>query len=358
LATLLALVGIRLHMSMGSRAHGITSPTTCPTAPFSVALAELRKARDTHAERGKTVRLRCVFLEQEPSRFSQLKEFADKVTDADVLPINSKFEPAIPEIIRFLDRDPETFPFIFIDPTGWTGFSMQTIAPLLVRRPCEVLINFMLDFIRRFIEHDFSRDSFLRLFGSDDFDSGIKDLQGWDRDDAIANRYCRSLHEVCGFDHVQRAFVLHPGKDKTHFLLIYGTRHLKGVEVFKETERKAMEAQERSRAKVEVRKRKQPLLDPEEMPESQYYNNLRERYQDQARSVVMSVLNSKRQASYDDLWLPTLSFPMVWESDLREWLKRWRETGLIEYIGLKPNERTLKRDRGHVVRKTADHIVE
>jgi three-Cys-motif partner protein len=323
---------------------------------FSIALEELRNARETHGQRGKPLRLRCVFLEQDRSRFSELKKFTDEVSDAEVLPLNSSFEEAIPEILRFLDQDRKTFPFIFIDPTGWTGFSMQDIAPLLKRQPGEVLINFMLDFIRRFIEHDFSRDSFSRLFGSDDFDEGLKDLQGWDRDDAIAQRYCRSLREVCGFNHVQRAVVLHPDMDKTHFLLIYGTRHARGVEVFKDAEKRAMDAQEASRARVEVHRKKQPLFNPEEMPESRHYMNLRDRYLLMARQTVGQNINDSESSAYDGLWEIALSYPLVWESDLRGWLDEWCREGLIDYVGMKPKERSLKRDKGHIVKRKMERV--
>lgn len=40
---------------------------------------------------------------------------------------------------------------IFIDPTGWTGYPLQKITPLLKLRG-EVLINFMSDHINRFID--------------------------------------------------------------------------------------------------------------------------------------------------------------------------------------------------------------
>lgn len=318
---------------------------------FSIALSELRKARDTHAKRGKELRLRCVFLEQDRKRFAELKKFVDQVSDADVLPINSGFEEAIPAVIHFLDKDSDTFPFIFIDPTGWTGFGMQSIAPLLKRKPCEVLINFMLDFIRRFIEHDFSRDSFIRLFGSDDFDADLEHLQGWDRDDAITDRYCRSLREVCGFNHVQRAMVLHPDMDKTHFMLIYGTRNPKGVEVFKDAEERAMKEQEKSRARIEVQRRNQPLFDPDEMPESRHYVGLRDRYQIRARQEAVRLINSSEYTAYDVLWQNGLAFPLVWEKDLREWLHEWQEKGLIRYAGLKPREKTLKWGRGHKIER-------
>ena len=320
---------------------------------FSIALAELRKARETYAQRGKKLRIRCVFLEQDNARFSELRTFCDRITDVEVLPLNSSFENAIPEVIQFIESDRETFPFIFVDPTGWTGFSMASIAPLLKRRQSEVLVNFMLDFIRRFIEQDFTRESFKRLFGADDFDVGLKDLQGLERDDAISERYCRSLREVCGFNHVQRAIVFHPDKDQADFVLIHGTRHPKGVEVFKTVEQQAMEVQEQSRAQVEARMRKireggqTSFLDSAETPESHYYLFLRDRYIQQARAAVLREINAVESVAYDDLWTLALSYPLVWKSDLDSWLKNWCEQRAVDWIGRKSNEKTFKRGKQH-----------
>lgn len=324
---------------------------------FSIALAELRNAKRNLASHGKELRIRCVFLEENGARFAELQQFVSQIDDAEILALNAKFEDAIPEIIQFLDADKQTFPFVFIDPTGWTGFAMKGISPLLRRRPCEVLVNFMLPFIRRFFTQDFTRESLSRLFGAGDFDEGMEELQGQDRDDAIADRYGKSLTESCGFDHVRRAVVLYPDKAQTHFQLIYGTRSLKGVEEFKNVEKSAMEAQEKSRAYVETeRNRKRgggqsSLFDAEDAPDSKYYISLRERYLSQSRIVVLSMCNSADLVPYDDLWKAALAFPLTWTSDLNGWLKTWRDEGKIIWEGLGTKERTLKREKGHIVRR-------
>jgi three-Cys-motif partner protein len=58
---------------------------TLSDTSFFIALAELRKARDTYAKRGKVVHIRCVFLEQDRARFKELKAFTDGIPDAEVL---------------------------------------------------------------------------------------------------------------------------------------------------------------------------------------------------------------------------------------------------------------------------------
>ena len=105
-------------------------------------------------------------------------------------------------------------------------------------------------------------------------------LQGLDRDDAVVDEYQSSVRQFGGFRYVCSAIVLHSERNRTHFHLIYATRHRKGVEVFKEAERKAMEVQEAARARAQDRSRRESngmlsLFGAEEMHSSVHYELLR-----------------------------------------------------------------------------------
>jgi three-Cys-motif partner protein len=316
---------------------------------FSIALKQLSKARETH----RTLRLRCVFVESDANSYQLLEGFCQKIEGVEIRTFHSTFERAIPEIIKFVKLDSDTFPFTLIDPKGYSGFAMRQIAPLLRLQPGEVLINFMLEFIRRSIEHGGLRACYEALFGTDDYFESLQDLSGADRDDAIAERYCESLKAYGAFDYVQRASVLHPDKDRLNFQLIYATRHPKGVDVFKKSEAEAMRVQEMERAKVaETKKRKggqASFLDPQEMPESRYYAGLRHRYLMQARNAIVGLINGSTRVEYDRLWVAALSYPMVWESDLRNWLHEWRDNGILEWHGLATRGRELIHGKSHSV---------
>jgi three-Cys-motif partner protein len=62
-----------------------------------------------------------------------------------------RFEDAVDEIQTFVGS---SFPLVFIDPTGWTGYPFNKIKLLFTPRKCEVLINFMYEFINRFAYSD------------------------------------------------------------------------------------------------------------------------------------------------------------------------------------------------------------
>ena len=115
---------------------------------FSIALNELRRAKEIH----QSLRIRCVFVEKNAQAYQLLESFCESINDVEIKTFRCEFEQAIPEIVAFIKRDTDTFPFTLIDPTGYSGFAMKRISPLLRLLPGEVLINFMMEFIRRSIE--------------------------------------------------------------------------------------------------------------------------------------------------------------------------------------------------------------
>jgi three-Cys-motif partner protein len=325
---------------------------------FSIALEELRQARQTLRDRNPHLKLRCFFLEKDVVAYTKLKEFADKVKDAEVMTKNAALEDSVSDIEKFVKRGgAKSFPFIFIDPTGWTGFGMNVIAPLLRLKPGEVLINFMTGDIRRFLEspQQATRESFKHLFGTEEFIDEIQGLQGHDREDAAVAKYRQQIAKTGHFNHTAAAMVLDRLFDRTRFHLIYATRSDKGIEVFKEAERKAMEEQERERAKAQQERREaktgqRSFLSAEAFYNPNFYESLRERYLAKAKARVLETLQTSRQpVPYDGVWAIALESPLVWEGDLKEWVAQWRnkDNPTVDVLGLRPKQRVPKRGENH-----------
>jgi len=323
---------------------------------FAIALKELRNARDALARpRGRNIQLRCFFLEKNRAAYAKLKEFADHATDAKIEPRNATLEESIRHIVDFVrGGGSKAFPFIFIDPTGWTGFEMETIAPLLRLNPGEALINFMTGHIRRFLDSpdEETQESFKRLFGSGAFRAKVQGLAQLEREDAAVEEYTRNAKSVGGFNFGCNAIVLHPEMDRTHFNLIYLTRNSKGVEVFKDAEKKAMEMQETARAEAQQRKRisregQTELFKSKELQDSTHYESLRDRYLTKARDLVLQSLKSKSRLLYDDAWTLALSQPVAWESDLKEWIEKWKQDGRLEVAGMQARQRVPHRNKAN-----------
>lgn len=165
---------------------------------FAIALDELRKARDVQQGRHRAVDLRCFFLERDRSAYLKLKVFADAIPGVQVETMNAVLEESVDAILDFVRRGgSQTFPFIFIDPTGWTGFSMNVIAPLLTLDPGEVLINLMTKDVRRFVgsPEKQTQESFERLFGRAGIKERVERTRGLERDDVVVEEYCRSIRD-------------------------------------------------------------------------------------------------------------------------------------------------------------------
>lgn len=326
---------------------------------FAIALEQLRKARTIHKERtGRILKLRCFFLEKTPSAYAKLKHFADQVNDAKIETKNKELENAIQDILKFVqDGGPTSFHFIFIDPNGWSGFAMKTIAPLLRLKAGEVLINFMTGHIRRFIEwpQKQNQESFIKLFGSGQFKDKLKGLDEKDREDAIVTAYSECVKRVGAFGYTSSAIVLHPEKNRTHFHLIYATRDPKGIQVFKEVEKKAMPVMEKTRDEAQKREREERTGQTElglfsgkvTQDPSEYFRSLRERYVSHARAAVLDLLRTKKQLTYDEAWSSSMTFPLTWERDLKDWIREWEQDGQLETTGMKEGHRVPQLGEGN-----------
>ncbi len=321
---------------------------------FAIAIQELLKARDTLSAPGKkgkrkALRLRCFFLEKQLAAYQKLKQYCDSVRDIEIETKNSELAEAVPEILSFVHSSPGTFPFVFIDPTGWTGFEMNTIRPLLELVPAEVLITFMTGHLHRFATSPVqkTRQSVVKLFGNSEFTSRIEGLTLSDREDAMVQSYMDQVQKLGNFKHVCCSIVLHPEKDRTHFHLIYATRHDKGIEVFKGVERSAMGLMEKARAKAQQRKRERgrtkEMFSAEDMSRSTRYDELRERYLGLAKSAVEQFLRDRRDVLYDEVWSLLARTPLVWESDLKQWIKQWQQAQRVTIRGLPSRHKVPQR---------------
>jgi hypothetical protein len=290
-------------------------------------------------------------LEKNRYAYAKLKAYADSVTDLRVETRNAALEDSIAEIVGFVQGGgANSFPFIFIDPTGWTGFEMETIAPLLRLNPGEVLINFMTGHIRRFLDtpQEQTQESFRRLFGSGAFRAKVQGLAKQDREDAAVEEYGRNVGRMGRFTQICSAIILHPELNRTHFHLIYATRNLKGIEVFKDAEKRAMAVQETARGEAERRRRETrtgqlDLLASGELHDHSHYHSLRERYLAKSQGAVWRALQAQRKILYDDAWTIALHEPMVWESDLKDWINKWAGAGQLEVVGMRDRQRVPHR---------------
>lgn len=360
----------RLAFKLGGARPGVTinyvdgfsgpwqqsAPDLSDTSPW-VALRQLRAVRE---DLGGGIAVRCLFIEREEEAFQQLEGVQRAFPDIAIERLHGEFEQHIGEVVRFARAGDDPFAFVFIDPTGWTGYGLQAITPVLQLRPGEVLINFMTKDIKRFIDDTSSTalPTFQDLYGTGDFRERWRGLTGLDREDAIVTTYCDRVREAGGFPFCASTIVLDPIANRTHYHLVYATRSLRGLATFREVERSAMTEQEdlhgATRQEHRVAQSAQGELFAPHVIEASYVGELRTRYRDQAQAHVREQLTRMHQVPYEEVVKTALHFPMTAESDLKEWLKAWKSRGEVEFVGLDARERVPKINRHHAIRWSKD----
>ncbi|HKV83747.1 MAG TPA: three-Cys-motif partner protein TcmP, partial [Ktedonobacterales bacterium] len=326
------------------------------TSPH-IAIQRLRIAKAGLARRQHYPAIRCLFIEKDNEAFRRLEESVNLITDIDANVLHGEFEHAIPQVLKFARVGGTAgFTFFFIDPTGWSGFGMDAITPVLRHAPSEVLINFMTKDIKRFIDDPFSTAllKYVELFGTHDYRQQWAGLEGQDREDRIVQTYCERIRQAGNFTHVISAIVLHPTDGRTHFHLIYCTRHAEGLRTFRAIEEKTMEQQEHIRAEAQQQNRigrtlQLDLFTSENLGAGSHYEMLRARYLATSHSALESLLKSSGMLTYEDIEQAALQMPMTWVRDIQAWVKDWQAQHLIRVDGLMPRERTLKPGKQHIV---------
>ena len=318
------------------------------TSP-SIALAELKAAQKVVRDKGGRLTPRALFIEKDTAAYELLQSKVVQTAGIDVRAIHGEFEDSVPAVLEFIRQGTNPFAFVFVDPKGWTGYPMQSIARILRFQPGEVLVNFQTEWVNRFIDTPDSKlqPSFANLFGTGEHAAVWRGLRGIDRQDAIVDTYARQLRDVGEFAHVATTVVLSRDKEATKYHLIYGTRSLVGLVTFREVERRANEVQVRVRSRQ--RERATGQLEFPGAVGSVHLDNLVGRYSTRAREQLERLLRDRGQIPYDDVVAATLEIPMITEGDLKAWLKSLQQDGHVSYHGLAVSERVPKRGRDHIV---------
>jgi three-Cys-motif partner protein len=361
----------RLAMKVGHFAPGTTlnyldgfsgpwdavSENWTDSSPY-VAAAELKKAKDILGALKRPVPLsvRCMFVESDQAAYDRLQAVVQSLPGMDVVTYCGEFEAHVEQAVRFAKTGPNAFCFAFIDPTGWTGYGLNRIAPLLRVRPSEVLINFMTKDILRFIDDEDSSalQSFQDLFGETSYRDSWRGLSGLDREDAIVSRYCERVRDVGGFAYCTSAVIVNPAVDRTHYHLVYATRSVEGLVTFRDVERQAAHTQRTLRGEVRARKEQartsQLTLFEQPATDSGYLDLLQRRNAALATGGLLARLNAVGTDSYDDLLCAALGRPFVCETKFKQILAGLQTAGKIDVLGLKPRERVPKRRSGIRIR--------
>jgi len=224
---------------------------------FMIAIDVLRNAQQkVLAQTGKRPKIRCFFSENDRKAFAQLTaavaRFNNPREDFEIKTYCGDFEDAVSEIQAFIGR---SFPVIFIDPTGWTGYAFDTIRPLFDRPKCEVVINFMYDFVNRAASMRDAKTiaSLDPILGGPNWEQRLD--RNLPRGRAVEKLFRDTLRAAGRFEFVVSTKIDRSTTDRPHFFIAYGTKSEDGLRAFRETEYAALRAHARDRADAKERKR-------------------------------------------------------------------------------------------------------
>jgi three-Cys-motif partner protein len=224
---------------------------------FMIAIRVLKDAQRIIFERdGKLRYIRLFFSETDPEAFKQLSAavapFNDPASRFEIRTFHGKFEDAVDQINAFIGS---SLPLIFIDPTGWSGYPIEKIKPLFSRSKCEVLINFMYEFVNRFVHSDEPKT----IASLDPILGGPSWQQRLDPNlpagAAAHELFKETLKEAGRFRFVVSTVIDKALVDRPHFFITYATKSLDGLKEFRETEYRALREYARNRADAKEKKR-------------------------------------------------------------------------------------------------------
>lgn len=224
---------------------------------FGIALDAMKAARASQKKRGRTVKMTAFLVEKDPAAFAQLEKLAARHTDLDVRPLQGRFEDHLSTTVSAIPQD--AFVFSLIDPKGMK-LDLRSLHSLLARANSEVLINFMYDFVSRFVDHpnEVITDNMKALIPHIEWDRLISE-QGkasstQAREKLIVDAFRASVKREGKFKYVPSLTVQKTLADRTLYHLVFGTRRPVGLEVFRASQDKALSAQADVRSKAKDQK--------------------------------------------------------------------------------------------------------
>lgn len=242
---------------------GFSGPWESKTADYSdtsfmIAAGVLKQAQQRIFEMtGTRKTVKCFFAENDLKAFVQLdaavRPLHEPAEQFEVKTYFGNFEDAVDEIIGF--SGDAAFPLIFIDPTGWTGYPLAKIKPLFAPRRCEVLINFMYDFVNRAASMSDPKTiaSLDPILGGPGWAERLD--KSLDRGPAVEKLFRQTLKIEGNFDYVVSTAIEKSTANRPHFYLAYGTKNRAGLKAFRDTEYHALREHAQRRASAKERQR-------------------------------------------------------------------------------------------------------
>ena len=313
-----------------------------------IALERLNQVQVGLVKHLKRPIIRAIFVEKSQKAFKKLRSMIEQHSGTvRTTAFQGTFEDNIGNIVKELGT---TFAFVFVDPTGWTGFAMDSLPPILKRPYGEVVINFMYDFVNRFLTHDTpsNEESLDRLFGTREWRT-IRTARN--RESEMVELYKKQVRSTGGFEYVTSTRILKPLSNRAYFHLVYATNSREGIVEFRKVERKVVAMQSEIRARIQRENREERTGQSEfrfeaDRPPIEAVDEQGQQLQ-KAEALLREILQ-KGKVRFGQLQPRILELPLVCATDLNKIIANGRKRGWLAVEGLGHGERVPKPE--HFVR--------
>lgn len=145
---------------------------------------------------------------------------------------NMDFNNAINDtkIKKYYTSNPTLF---FVDPFGY-DLCMNNLSSLMGPFGNEIIVNFMFDWINRFVSKPSLEKNLDNFFGSHDWIKAI-DLSGIEREKCLVDLYKQELKKTTKARFVFAYRICYPDRDRTYYYLVHATNHIDGITHMKDS---------------------------------------------------------------------------------------------------------------------------
>ena len=169
--------------------------------------------------------------EIEKQYYDNYKKIIDEIGKKTISLKNSNFEDVIQDsrVKKYYSTHPTLF---FVDPFGYS-MKMSSIAQMMQNRKNEVFINFMFDWINRFLSVT-DEKVFNEFFGTNEWVKA-NNLSGTERETFLIELYKREVKKVTKAKFVYAYRLCFADKDRTYYYLVHATNNIEGITHMKDS---------------------------------------------------------------------------------------------------------------------------
>jgi three-Cys-motif partner protein len=306
---------------------------------ISISLNVLKKVKEGLNEHGKDKHFKAIFIEKDIKKFNELENLLEKEKIIETKAIHGKFENNVDKIVKEIE---DSFSFFFIDPTGWKGYSFHKIRDIIQRQNSELIINFMYDYIKRFIGKEEQEDNFTNLFGSEEWKT--IDLNNHDKERKIVDLYKKTLKEKGDWKFVTNTPILYPCRDSTYFHLIYATRHISGLLEYKKIDKYLLNEQTKARKKAKRNKNGFEQLKIFQKDIDPYIENSIESNFPIMKERYKKIVKDLNTIKYEHILGNLLQIPLIHKKDIDNYTMELKKRKKIKIENWKKRQQIPKRE--------------